>query len=209
MTSITKTNDAALAAFMAGKTEIDALLARIAAASDDHFEDISHRIFNLAGKGGGARRDEDKRLRETLVGLGRIGDLISHVRDTQVVAARMVPFVETSTTEWLPRDTCAKLRMLGHDITSVTDFANHLNDKLQFMLDATLGFISMAQNNLMKVMTIASVAGIPPVLVAGVYGMNFHRMPELDWTLGYLFALGLIVLSTIIPLVALRWHGWV
>jgi len=77
------------------------------------------------------------------------------------------------------------------------------------MLDATLGFISMAQNNLMKVMTIASVAGIPPVLVAGVYGMNFHRMPELDWTLGYLFALGLIVLSTIIPLVALRWRGWI
>ena len=105
-TTTPKSNDAALAAFMAGKAEIDALLARIAAASDDHFEDISHRIFNLAGKGGGARRDEDKRLRETLVGLGRIGDLISHVRDTQVVAARMVPFVETSTTEWLPRDTC-------------------------------------------------------------------------------------------------------
>lgn len=67
----------------------------------------------------------------------------------------------------------------------------------------------MAQNNLMKVMTIASVAGIPPVLVAGVYGMNFHRMPELDWTLGYLFALGLIVLSTIIPLVAFRWRSWI
>ena len=67
----------------------------------------------------------------------------------------------------------------------------------------------MAQNNLMKVMTIASVAGIPPVLVADVYGMNFHRMPELDWTLGYLFALGLIVLSTIIPLVAFRWRSWI
>lgn len=170
---------------------------------------ISHRIFDMAGAGGGARREEDRRLRDTLVALGRIGDLISHVRDTQVVAARIVPYVETSAGEWLPRDTRARLRTLSHDITSVTDFANHLNDKLQFMLDATLGFISIAQNNLMKVMTIASVAGIPPVLVAGIYGMNFHLMPELDWTLGYPFALGMIILSTVIPLVGFRWRGWI
>ncbi|MGE0420051.1 MAG: magnesium transporter CorA family protein [Acetobacteraceae bacterium] len=169
---------------------------------------ISGRIFGLAGQGQGARREEDRQLRETLSELGRTSDLISLVRDTQVVVARVVPFVETATAEWLPRDTRARLRTLAHDVTSIADFANHLNDKLQFMLDATLGFINIAQNNLMKVMTIASVAGIPPVLVAGIYGMNFHRMPELDWTWGYAWALALIILSTVIPLAAFRWRGW-
>lgn len=172
-------------------------------------ERISRRIFDLASHGRGARRAEERRLRETLGELGRIGDMISLVRDTQVVAARMVPYVEGATATWLPRDTRTRLRTLVHDIASITDFANHLNDKLQFMLDATLGFISIAQNNLMKVMTIASVAGIPPVLVAGIYGMNFHLMPELDWTWGYPWALGLIILSTVIPLAVFRWRGWI
>ncbi len=172
-------------------------------------ERLSHRIFRMGEQGRGERRSEDRRLRLALAELGRVGDLISHVRDTQVVAARIVPYVESAGTEWLPRDVRARLRTLGHDIESIADFANHLSDKLQFMLDATLGFISIAQNNLMKVMTIASVAGIPPVLVAGIYGMNFHLMPELDWTLGYPWALGLIVVSTIIPLLAFRWRGWI
>lgn len=170
---------------------------------------ISHGIFSITGKDRETNRNEDRRLRDTLSELGRISDLISLVRDTQVVAARVIPFVETATADWLARDTRARLRTLGHDIASITDFANHLNDKLQFMLDATLGFISIAQNNLMKVMTIASVAGIPPVLVAGVYGMNFHLMPELDWAWGYPWAWGLIILSTIIPLAVFRWRGWI
>ncbi len=170
---------------------------------------ISRRIFTVTGRNRETNRHEDRRLRYTLGELGRISDLISLVRDTQVVAARVVPFVETATADWLARDTRTRLRTLGHDIASITDFADHLNDKLQFMLDATLGFISIAQNNLMKVMTIASVAGIPPVLVAGVYGMNFRAMPELEWAWGYHWAWGLIILSTIIPLAVFRWRGWI
>lgn len=172
-------------------------------------EKISNRIFRLGAKGGGGRRDDDHRMRATLSELGTIGDLISHIRDTQVVAARIVPYVETIASDWLPKDIRARLRTLRRDIGSVSDFATHLNDKLQFMLDATLGFINIAQNNLMKVMTIASVAGIPPVLVAGIYGMNFKVMPELGWTWGYAFGLGLIVLSTAIPLLVFRWRKWI
>lgn len=172
-------------------------------------EKISARIFRLGATGGGGRRDEDKRLRNTLRELGTIGDLISHIRDTQVAAARIVPYVDTIAADWLSKDVRARLRTLRRDIASVSDFATHLNDKLQFMLDATLGFINIAQNNLMKVMTITSVAGIPPVLVAGVYGMNFRAMPELDWQWGYAWGLGLIVVSTIIPLLLFRWRKWI
>ena len=77
----------------------------------------------------------------------------------------------------------------------------HLARKVQFLLDATLGFISIEQNNVVKTLTVASVAGIPPVLIAGIYGMNFKLMPELDWALGLSpLRSSLIALSTIVPL---------
>jgi magnesium transporter len=113
------------------------------------------------------------------------------------------------TAEWLPKALAPRLVTLRQDIASVSDFDTHLNDKLQFMLDATLGFINIAQNNVMKVMAIASVVGIPPVLIAGVYGMNFKNIPEYDWAYGYVWGWGLIVLTTIIPLAVFRWRKWI
>jgi magnesium transporter len=76
------------------------------------------------------------------------------------------------------------------------------------LLDATLGLINIGQNEIVKTLTIASVVGIPPVLVAGIYGMNFHVMPELGWPLGYPMALGLIVVSGLLPLVWFKRRGW-
>ena len=60
----------------------------------------------------------------------------------------------------------------------------------------------------MKVLTVVSVAGIPPVLIAGIYGMNFKIMPELDWAWGYPYSLALIALSTLDPADLFRWRGW-
>jgi magnesium transporter len=131
------------------------------------------------------------------------------VRETQVAAARIVPYVETAAADWLPKELKPKLRTLRRDIASVSDFDTHLNDKLQFLLDATLGFINIAQNNLMKVLTVVSVVGVPPVLVAGIYGMNFKAMPELDWAWGYPYGLALIAITGIIPLVWFRVRGWI
>ncbi len=170
---------------------------------------ISHGIFGMGTRRSAGRKNEDAALRRTLGQLGRIGDLISHVRDTQVGAARIVPYVEAMTAEWLPGDLLPRLATLRQDIASVSDFDTHLNDKLQFLLDATLGFINIAQNNVMKVMAIASVVGIPPVLIAGVYGMNFKNIPEYDWAWGYAWGWGLIVVTTLIPLAVFRWRKWI
>jgi magnesium transporter len=171
---------------------------------------ISHRVFGMGVRqGAGGRKQEDRLLRETLGALGRLGDLISHVRETQVGAARIVPYVEASAAEWLPKDLHPRLRTMRRDIASVSDFDTHLNDKLQFLLDATLGFISIAQNNVMKVLTVVSIVGIPPTLIAGIYGMNFKAMPELDWAWGYPYGLAVIAVSAIVPLLMLRWRGWV
>ena len=98
--------------------------------------------------------------------------------------------------------------MASGDVASLNEYEVHLTDKLQFLLDADLGFINVEQNDLFKVMTIWSVVGIPPVLFAGIWGMNFHYMPELSWHFGYPFALGTIVLSAVIPLAWFKWRGW-
>jgi magnesium transporter len=170
---------------------------------------ISHDIFAMGANQQGGRTAEDVTLRNTLARLGHLGDLISHVREAQIGAARIVPYVSAMSAEWLPKGLKPRLTTLRRDIASVSDFDTHLNDKLQFLLDATLGFINIAQNNVMKVMAIASVVGIPPVLIAGVYGMNFKSIPELDWAYGDSWGWGLIIFTTMIPLAAFRWRKWI
>jgi magnesium transporter len=170
---------------------------------------ISHRIFSLAGESRTGRKIEDQTLRDTLGELGRIGDLISHIRESLLGVMRVVPFIESNTTAWLPAELRPKLTTLRDDTVSISDFDNHLSDKLQFMLDATLGFINIAQNDVMKVMTIASVVGIPPVLIAGIYGMNFKNIPEYDWAWGYPYAWLMILVTALIPLAVFRWRKWI
>ena len=170
---------------------------------------ISNEIFAMGGSQEGGRKAEDAMLRRTLGLIGQIGHLISQVRDTQVGAARIVPYVEATAAEWLPKTLMPRLETLRQDIASISAFDTHLNDKLQFLLDATLGFINIAQNNVMKVMAIASVVGIPPVLIAGIYGMNFKNIPEYDWAWGYAWGWGLIILTTLIPLGVFRWRKWI
>ena len=171
-------------------------------------ETVSHRIFCEEMAAASGRKREDAMLRTTLVALGRVGDLVSHVRESQVSAGRIVPYVETAAADWLPKELRPRLHTLQLDIASLNDFDTHLNDKLQFLLDATLGFVNIAQNNVMKVLTVVSVAGVPPVLIAGIYGMNFKLMPELEWMWGSPYSLALMALSTIIPLAIFRWRGW-
>ena len=172
-------------------------------------ETISHQIFCTGMAEASGRKREDTMLRTTLVALGRIGDLVSHVRESQVSAGRIVPYVETIAADWLPKELKPRFHTLRGDIESLNDFDTHLNDKLQFLLDATLGFINIAQNNVMKVLTVVSVAGVPPVLIAGIYGMNFKIMPELNWAWGYPYSLALIAVTTLIPLAIFRWRGWI
>ena len=91
---------------------------------------------------------------------------------------------------------------------SLTAYETHLSNKVQFLLDAVLGLINTKQNDIFTVLTVVSVVGIPPTLVASIYGMNFKNMPELTWAWGYQWGLFLIVLSTIIPILWFKWRGW-
>jgi magnesium transporter len=80
--------------------------------------------------------------------------------------------------------------------------------KVQFLLDATLGFISIEQNSAVKVLTVFSLVGIPPTLLAGIWGMNFKLMPELQWQYGYAYAWAAILLSAVLPLIWFKRKGW-
>jgi magnesium transporter len=121
---------------------------------------------------------------------------------------RLAAYVGEIAHDWVPEPFSVRLNAISKDVSSLTDYETHLSDKVQFLLDATLGYISIEQNDLFKVLTIASVVGIPPVLVAGIYGMNFHNMPELSWAWGYPYGLILIVISGLLPLLWFKWRGW-
>jgi magnesium transporter len=157
---------------------------------------------------GSVRAKLSGKLQTTLTRIGGVADRTSRVRDALLGLGRIAAFVMESGLTGAPPIPAARMKAIRADVASLTDYESHLAGKIQFLLDATLGFINIEQNEIVKTLTIASVVGIPPVLVAGIYGMNFHVMPELGWPLGYPMALGIIVVSGLLPLVWFKRRGW-
>jgi magnesium transporter len=103
----------------------------------------------------------------------------------------------------------AQLHSMQRDGISLTDHASFLSNKITFLLDAMLGVVNVQQNAIIKIFSIAAVVFMPPTLVASIYGMNFHHnMIELEWEYGYPFALILIVLAAVLPLLFFKWKKW-
>jgi len=144
----------------------------------------------------------------TLSKVGSLGERIGQVRSAILGLARIVSYVAEAVTDWLSDDQVARLRIARQDLASLVDYEAHLANKVQFLLDAVLGFINIDQNNVVKILTIVSVVGVPPVLIAGIYGMNFKAMPEYDWKYGYGYALVLMLITTVAPLAWFRWKKW-
>jgi magnesium transporter len=147
-------------------------------------------------------------LRESLRTVGSAGDHLSRIRESLLGLQRLVGFVSEMAVDWLAPDLQTRLKSARQDLGSLVDFEAHLSGKTQFLLDAILGFINTEQNEIFKVLTIVSVVGIPPTLIASMYGMNFHNMPELGWRWGYQYGLTLIVLSILLPILWFKRRGW-
>jgi magnesium transporter len=150
----------------------------------------------------------DGALREMLSEVGTAGDRLSEIRESLLGLQRIVGFSCEMAHDWMRPGIRARLTTARGDLASLSDYEAHLWGKIHFLLDAILGFINTDQNNIFKVLTIVSVVGIPPTLIASMYGMNFHDMPELSWRYGYQYGLALILLSTIVPIVWFKWRGW-
>jgi magnesium transporter len=169
---------------------------------------ISRSIFR--GSSAARRRvvRSNAQLRRILFAIGSTGDRLALARDVLLGMARIAPFVLSIRHDWVVPEFEARLTAVGKDVTSLNDYEGQLSNKVQFLLDAVLGFISIEQNDLFKVLTIVSVVGIPPTIVVGIYGMNFKFMPELNWAWGYPIALAIVGLSALTPLLWFKWRGW-
>ncbi|RFD18793.1 magnesium transporter [Komagataeibacter melaceti] len=147
-------------------------------------------------------------LRNMLRRVGRSGDLGSSVRDSLLGLERISIFLGENKRHDLSEHLQARLGTVERDIRSLNDFVSQTANKVQFLLDATLGFISIEQNNGMKILTVVSFIGVAPTLVAGIYGMNFHDIPELNWKYGYWYSLILMAATVILPLIWFWRRGW-
>src|SRR5205085_12145582 len=127
--------------------------------------------------------------------------LLSKIRYSAVSTLRMLSFLTASARmhEEKNKEVRYHLASLSTDASSLSEHSNFLADNLQFLLDASLGLISIEQNAAMKLFSWAAVVFLPPTLIAGIYGMNFKHMPELSWVFGYPMALGMILVSAVAP----------
>jgi magnesium transporter len=185
---------------------IDHLADLLEWASRD-LDDASHTIF---------RPDYEKQLsqetailRRLMISTGRTSERMARIHYTLVCLDRIAKFTNDRARDWLKPDMAARLQSICSDVASLVHFSEGLVSRVQFLQDAAVGIISSDQNDVIKVLTIASVVGIPPVLVAGIYGMNFKNIHEYDWAWGYQWGLVLIVVSALLPLIWFKWKNWI
>ena len=170
-------------------------------------EKLSSRVFERNLKRRGKETHTERRLEAMLLRIGQVQRLLAEIRQSTVSISRMMVFFSNcgpiERGSYRPR-----VDSFIADLQALLDHSAFLNDNLTFLLDASLGLISLEQNFVMKVFSVFAVIFMPPTLIAGLYGMNFERMPELGWTYGYPMALGLILVSAVVPYLIARKSGW-
>jgi magnesium transporter len=149
---------------------------------------------------------DDRSARAALTAIAREEDLNGRIRRNVMDTRRALSFLMRSRT--LSAEQFEESRQILRDIDSLDSHTAFLFDKINFLIDATVGFININQNNVIKIFSVASVAMLPPTLIASIYGMNFDHMPELHWEYGYAFALALMAAAVVVPFAYFRRKGW-
>jgi magnesium transporter len=187
---------------------LDAIIDRLA----DILEKLAAEVDKVSGRvfeRNAARDDPNQRYQAILRTIGRKGDLLSKARESLSTLGRLVQFCGTERVgTGIAAETREDLRSIGGDVQSLSDHANFLMNKVIFLVDSTVGLVSIQQNEIIKIFSVVAVIFLPPTLVASIYGMNYEYIPELQWKYGYLFALGLMLLSAILPYAFFKWKRW-
>ncbi|HKY88257.1 MAG TPA: magnesium transporter CorA family protein [Pseudorhodoplanes sp.] len=175
------------------------LLERVGAEIDQ----VSHNIFDRD------RARTPKFYTVLMQTIGRKGELASKIRESLVSIGRLLIFAanEAEGQRWA-KDQRAQLKSMQRDARSLSDHATYLASNVTFLLDAMVGVVTIEQNNIIKIFSVAAVAFLPPTLIASIYGMNFKHMPELNWEYGYLVAIALMILAAILPYLYFKWRKW-
>ena len=187
---------------------LEAFVQRIA----DVLEKVATDMDGLSRAIFAERRGHGPDLQAVLRDLGRSEELASLSRETLVGLGRVVRFMAPRAPETgdkkMFRDQRALVRTLVSDIMALSEHAEFESHKVSFLLDATLGMINIEQSRIIKLFSVVATVFLPPTLVASIYGMNFKIMPELEWAMGYPWALALMLLSAVLPIVYFRRKGW-
>ncbi|MEI6485450.1 MAG: magnesium transporter CorA family protein [Sphingomonadales bacterium] len=190
---------------------IDAIVDRLA----DGLEHVGHEVDQISKATfrranphhrGQQQRRSNLALQALITRLGSAQDALSKARESVVSLGRALTFLQAAS----PRHAAlaAAIKTQQRDLASLADQASFVGNNLNFLLDATLGLISIEQNAVLKIISVASLVFLPPTLIAGVYGMNFQHMPELTWLWGYPMAVGVMLAAAIFPYLIFRWKGW-
>jgi magnesium transporter len=166
---------------------------------------VSHDIFEPEGR----RANRSMTYQYIFKLIGRKGDLTSKVRESLVSIGRLVLFLanEADNMKW-PKEMRQQLKSMQRDVQSLNDHVTYLGNKVTFLLDAMIGVMSVEQNNIIKIFSVAAVVLMPPTLIASIYGMNFKHMPELEFGFGYPMALVLMLIAAILPYWFFKWKRW-
>jgi magnesium transporter len=192
------------------RSERQSIVDRIA----DVLEKVGHNIDNLIqsifrhNNPHLAPNAEKPDFQEILQHIATNGDVVSKTRESMVSILRLITFLNQAMTAHASSDVLIRINTVNKDLTALGDHASFLSNKVNFLLDATLGMIGIEQNNIIKIFSVAAVVFLPPTLIASIYGMNFHTMPELDWPFGYPLAVVLMVLSAYLPYRFFKGKGW-
>jgi magnesium transporter len=193
------------AAVLAGLLE--AMVNRIADVLErtgDEMDALSAEVFgapNIA-----RRRDRD--YRAILERVGRNGDLNSKARETLGSLTRLIGFLQQSNGPRFDEEVRGRLQSILKDAEQLSSHAAFMSNKVQFLLDATLGMINIDQNNILKIFSVATVVLLPPSVIGAVFGMNFDVIPGSHATWGFWGALAVMAISAIVPLVYFKRRGW-
>jgi magnesium transporter len=154
-------------------------------------------------------RRRDRELAELISEIGVQGDLAAKVRESLASLERLVQFAGLALPPaYAKGNNRARLKLVGRDIRSLEDHVTFLSSKVNFLLDASLGLITVEQNEVIRVLTVAATVFFPPTLLGTIWGMNFSFMPELTWPVGYPLALLLMLASMIVPYLYFKRRGW-
>ena len=187
---------------------LEAFVDRIADILERVAIDIDRTSRIIFGEANGAARRD---MQDIIRSLGRNEDLASSSRESLLSLTRLVRFHAATfegDSKRENKEMKARVRSLTRDIESLSEHVSYESHKINFLLDATLGQINIEQNRIIKLFSVVAVIFLPPTLVASIYGMNFHHMPELDWLWGYPWALGIMVLSAVLPLLYFWRKKW-
>jgi magnesium transporter len=141
--------------------------------------------------------------------IGQGGEPVSKARESLVSLSRLLGFLQqTNNTERITAEARASLHTVSGDVVALSDLATFLGDKVQFLLDATLGMVQIDQNNILKIFSVVAVLLLPPSVIGAFYGMNFSNIPWQHESWGVWTALALMVVSALAPYAYFRRKGW-